>query len=338
MSLAVSRRCIVTGAAGLGLAAIVVRPGRAADYVFRQFHNQSETSSLHRRLTEMWAAVKAETNGRVETTVHAENAGIAGSDPAALKMLVSGELQFFTLMGGILGQVVPAAEVQQVPFAFRSEAEAHAASDGPLGDYIRAEMAAKGIHGFAVQAFDNGMRQISSSKRAIVAAADLEGQRIRLPAGQLFTDTFKALGAEPVTLNVNQIYDGLKSGKADAQENPLAVIELFKLYEVQRYISMTNHMWSGFNLMAHLGTWKALPDGIKEVIERNAAKHVRLQREEQRKLNASLRDTMAARGIAFNDADPASFRARLAPVYAAWKQKLGAKCWSLLEQTSGPLG
>jgi TRAP-type C4-dicarboxylate transport system, periplasmic component len=187
-------------------------------------------------------------------------------------MLISGELDFFTLMGGIRGQAVPVAEVQQVPFAFRTAAEAHEAADGALGAYLREEMAAKGIHGFPVGAFDNGMRQTSSTSRPITVPKDFEGLRIRLPAGQMFTDTFRALGAEPVTINVNGIYEALKSGKVDAQENPLAVNEVFRLYEVQKHLAMTNHMWSGFNLMANGALWRKLPEDIQATIERNAAR------------------------------------------------------------------
>jgi len=82
----------------------------------------------------------------------------------------------------------------------------------------------------------------------------------------------------------------------------------------------------------------ALPDDIKAVIETNAAKYVRQQREEQGKLNAGLRDSFAARGIAFNEVDQAAFRARLPGVYATWKDKLGNKCWGLLEAEVGKLG
>ena len=91
MPTASSRRSVVFASIGL-----VVRPAMAADYKFRQFHNQAASSPLHRRLVEMWAAIGAETGGRVEAEVFAENAGIAGSDPAALRMLISGELDFFT--------------------------------------------------------------------------------------------------------------------------------------------------------------------------------------------------------------------------------------------------
>jgi len=242
------------------------------------------------------------------------------------------------LMGGILGQAVPVAEVQQVPFAFRTAAEAHAAADGALGAYLREEMAAKGIHGFPVGAFDNGMRQTSSTRRPIAVPQDFEGLRIRLPAGQMFTDTFRALGAEPVTINVNGIYEALKSGKVDAQENPLAVNEVFRLYEVQKHLAMTNHMWSGFNLMANGALWQKLPEDIRATIERNAARFVRAQRDDQGRFNAGLRTSLAERGMVFNEVDQAPFRARMTPVYAAWREKLGSKCWTLLEGHVGRLG
>jgi len=328
-----TRRSFLSAGA-LGSAAVFVRSLKAADYTFNQFHNQPATSSLHRRLVEMWNAIRVETNGRVEADVFPENRGLPGSDPAALQMLVSGEIQFFTLMGGILANVVPSAEVQQVPFSFRSAAEAHRAMDGALGAYLRAEMAAKGIFGFPIGVFDNGMRQIASSTRPIVVPGDLAGIRMRVPAGDIFAETFRALGAEPVTLNVNAIYDGLKTGTVEAQENPLAVVDQFKLYEVVRYVSMTNHMWSGFNLMAHLPTWKRLPGDIKTIVERNAAKAVRAERADQESLNAGLRAALTRRGLIFNDVTQAPFRVNLSGLYTTWKGRLGTKCWSLLQAAS----
>ena len=247
MPTTLTRRSFVAGAA-LGSVSVFVKSLRAADYTFTQFHNQTATSSLHQRLVEMWAAIRTETRGRVETQVFAQNNRLAGSDPAALTMLVAGEIQFFTLMGGILGTVVPVAEIQQVPFSFRSAAHAHKAMDGALGGYLREEMAAKGIFGFPVGAFDNGMRHIAGTIRPIARPDDLIGLRMRVPAGQMVADTFRALGAEPITINSDGIYDALKTGKVDAQENPLALVDLFKIYEVVKYVSMTNHMWSGFNL------------------------------------------------------------------------------------------
>ena len=343
-----TRRSLVAGAV-LGSASILARSVRAAsrdgagqqqsraDFTFTQFHNQTSASPLHQRLVEMWVAIGKETGGRVKTQVLPENDKIPGSDPAALKMLVAGEIHFFTLMGGILGTVVPVAEVQQVPFAFRSASHAHRAIDGALGAYLREEMEAKGIHGFPVGAFDNGMRQIATATRPIVAPGDLQGIRMRVPAGAMVADTFKAFGSEPITINSNAIYEALKSGTVDAQENPLALVDLFKLYEVVKYVSMTNHMWSGFNLLAHLPTWTRLPSDLTTVIERNAAEQVRLQRLDQEQMNVRLRTELARRGLLFNDVDPGPFRDKLSGVYRGWKQRLGTRAWSLLEGTVGAL-
>jgi TRAP-type transport system periplasmic protein len=332
-----SRRSFVAAATAVG-STIIVKPTRAADYTFAQYHNQPTGGTLHKNLVAMWDAVRGESNGRVEATVYAENNKIAGGDPEAFKKLLAGEIQFFTLMGGIIGTVVPVAEAQQVPFAFKSEAEAHKAIDGPFGRYIGEEMAAKGMYLFPVAGFDNGMRQVTTVSRPIVKPDDFAGMKIRVPPGQMIFDTFAAFGAQPITTPANQIYDALKTGKVEAQENPLAIMQGYELDDMVRYVSMTNHMWSGFNLMAHLGTWQALPADVKAAIERNAAKYVRQQRAEQGRLNAGLRETFVARGVAFNEVDQAAFRARLPGVYATWKDKLGSKCWGLLEAEVGKLG
>jgi tripartite ATP-independent transporter DctP family solute receptor len=332
-----TRRTVLTAAAAAG-ATIIVKPTRAAEFKFVQYHNQAEISTLHKNLVAMWDAIRRETSGRAEAAVYAENNKLAAGDPAALKMLIAGEIQFFTLMGGIIGTVVPMAEVQQVPFAFRFAAEAHKAIDSPLGAYMGEEMAAKGMYLFPVAGFDNGMRQVTTVARPITRPEDLAGVKIRVPPGQMIFDTFQAFGAEPVTTSANLIYDALKTGKVGAQENPLAILENFHIYEVVKYVSMTNHMWSGFNQMAHLATWRGLPDDIKDVITRNVTKYVRQQRIDQGNVNASLRDKFIAGGLVFNEVDQAPFRARLGNVYATWKDKLGSKCWTLLEAEVGKLG
>jgi tripartite ATP-independent transporter DctP family solute receptor len=320
----------------LGSLTVFSRSLRAADFTFTQYHNQTPASSLHKRIVEMWDAIRVETTGRVEAQVFPQNNNIQGSDPAALKALVAGDIQFFTLMGGILGTIVPAAEVQQVPYAFRSAAHAHQAMDGPLGTYLCDEMTAKGIHGFRVGAFDNGMREITANKR-ITTPDDLAGLRMRVPAGQLGADTFKAWGCEPVIINSDSIYAALKDGRADAQENPLTLADQFKLYEVVKYVAMTDHMWSGFNLLANLPAWQRLPEDIKGIIDRNVARHVRLQRQDQIAANTRLRTELAARGLEFNTPGPAPFKRKLAGVYSSWKGKLGTRCWNLLENSAGSL-
>jgi len=149
-----------------------------------------------------------------------------------------------------------------------------------------------------IAAFDNGMRQVTPVNRPVAKPEDLSGMKVRVPPGQMIFDTFQAFGAQPVTTPANQIYGHAQERPCRrAEENPLAILEGFKLYEVVKYVSMTNHMWSGYNQMAHLDTWKRVPDDIKAVIERNVAKYVRQQREDQGALNASLRQSLTAAGL-----------------------------------------
>ena len=335
MAMPMTRRSFVAAVGGslTGFSRSVRGQEPYVEFAFRQYHNQTPSSSLHKRLVEMWDAVFKESGQRLVCKVFAQNNNIQGSDPAALKALVAGDIHFFTLMGGILGTLVPAAEVQQVPYAFRSAAHAHQAMDGPLGAYLIEEMAAKGIHGFRTGAFDNGMREITAHKR-ISTPADLRGLKMRVPAGQLVADTFKALGCEPVIINSDSIYAALKDGRADAQENPLTLADQFKLYEVVKYVAMTDHMWSGFNLLAHLQTWQRIPADLQAVIDRHVTQFVRLQRQDQIAANTRLRTELAGRGLEFNTPDAAPFKKQLSDVYATWRNKLGSKCWKLLEDST----
>ena len=103
----------------------------------RQFHNQPEESHQHRFLVDLWRDVHGKTGGHVDITVHARNAGVVGSDPHVLEMLVAGEVEFATMMGPLIGAQVPAVEIQGLPFAFRTSDQAHRSLDGPLGEYLR---------------------------------------------------------------------------------------------------------------------------------------------------------------------------------------------------------
>lgn len=309
----------------------------SARWTGRQFHNQPEASHTHGFLVALWDEVRAATGGALDVTVHAQNGGVAGSDPAVLDMLVSGELEFMTLMGGILGKVVPAAEIQGLPFAFASHAQVHAAMRGPLGDHIRAEMAAQGIHGFRDGVLENGFRHIVSVDRPVRSAADLAGYRMRIPDGRMFDDAFRALGATPVVVNIRELYGALAERRVDGQENPLAVVEVNRLYEVSRYVSLTAHMWSGFNLIGNLAFWRRLPVDVQETVNRAVATHVDRQRAYTDAFNRELETRLRVeRGMLFNTADAASFRAVLSgEFYRRWERELGATAWRLLEDAVG---
>jgi tripartite ATP-independent transporter DctP family solute receptor len=337
MSQLISRRHFTLGAMATGGMMLATRRAHAAGPELRQFHNQPADSPLHKRLVQMWDAVKLQSGGRVNVQTFADNNQIAGGDPAALNMVVNGDLDFFTLNGGSIGNLVPAMNVQGILFAFRAPEQVFGALDGDLGDYLREEMKTKGLYAVQRGCFDNGFHQITCATKPIRSVDDLQGLKIRTPDAPIYVEAWKALGAAPVVANLNKLYETLKNGTAEAQTNPLATAEFLKLYEVQKYVSLTNHGWSGFNLLANLKLWESFPRGVQQVITRNALKFVRLQREDHYALNTEFRTKLAQQGMTFNEADTSSFRPRLAAYYARWKDTVGSRAWGLLEAHVGKL-
>jgi TRAP-type transport system periplasmic protein len=339
-----TRRKILTQALLMGsnlpvLGSELPAANAAAKWTGRQFHNQPAASHQHVFLVDMWKQIAKETDGRLVVDVFPQNNQIPGSDPAALDMLHRGDLEFFTLMGGILGRLVPAAEIQGLPFAFSSHQQVHQLNDGELGRYIGKECAAHGIYRFQFGLMENGFRQVGMIDKPIKVATDLENMSIRVPDGEMFRDLFNSLGAKPVTINIRELYDSLKTRKVDGQENPLVITEVNKLYEVGKYQSMTNHMWSGFNLLANMKFWNRLPEDIQQLVQKNVQKYVAMQRLYTDELNRRLETSLELRGQIFNTADGASFRKALENgFYRRWKQQLGNTGWNLLEQGVGKIG
>ncbi|HYH41579.1 MAG TPA: TRAP transporter substrate-binding protein [Burkholderiales bacterium] len=303
-----------------------------------QVHSQPRESHLQKYLEMLWDGVRDETGGRLQVAVHPSSMNIAGAGPNVLKRVQSGEIAFHVLMGPGLAHAVPAMEIQGVPFAFTSSEQVAKVMDGALGDYLRAEMAAKGLYGFPCGLMENGFRQIVSADKPIRTADDLAGYRMRVPGARIIADVFDALGATPVTVSVDRLYTALRDGEVDGQENPLVVCEENRLYEVCRHVSITNHLWSGFNVYANLEFWNALPGDVQEIVNRHVANAVRAQRANVRSVNAALERGLAERGMVFNTADTTTFRRLLTTgFYGRWKNEVGHTAWSLLEAEVGKL-
>ncbi len=333
-----TRRRFTKGMAAAGGLLIFSRRAAAADFEMRQLHNQRAASPLHKRLVEMWASIKKETAGRVEVQVFPDSNLGQPNQGNAQDMLVRGELEFNTVSGNGLASLVPPAEVQTTPYAFRTREQVFRAIDGDIGDYLRTELRAKGLHMVPFGGFENGFHQITTSSRPIRTAADLQGLKLRAPGSPAYLDFFRTYGAVTTSANISTLYAILKSGQVDAQEDPLDIVEFLKLYEVQRYASITNHSWSGYNLLASLKVWERLPADVREIIERNARRFVDLQRQDMEAMDRQVRSALPGHGMALNEADTASFRPQLGAFYARWRKHVGERAWTLLEGHVGRLG
>ena len=320
-------------AAGLPLGSAYAQK---AEFSYKYANNLPVTHPMNIRAKEMVDAIRAETKGRVDIQIFPNNQ--LGSDTDMLSQLRSGALEFFTLSGLILSTLVPATSITGIGFAFADYDKVWKALDGELGAYVRAQIAKAGIVPMD-KIWDNGFRQITSSSKPINTADDLKGFKIRVPVSPLWTSMFKALEAAPASINFAEVYSALQTKIVDGQENPLAIIQTAKLYEVQKYCSITNHMWDGFWFLANGKAWEKLPPDLRAIVAKHMNAAGASERADVASLNASLQKDLTDKGLVFNQAKTDTFRDKLrkAGFYEEWKGKYGNEAWALLERYSGKL-
>ena len=330
-----TRRSLMLGAAAGALATPFVRPraALAADYELKVANNQPLTHPSNTRLAEAIERIREESSGAVELTVFPQSQ--LGADTDVLSQLRGGGVDFFMLSPLILSTFVPNASLNGIGFAFPDYDAVWSAMDGELGAYVRGQIEDQGLYAFE-RIWDNGFRQTSTSTIPIETPADFENFKIRVPVSPLWTSMFTAFGAAPTSINFSEVYTALQTGVVDGQENPLAILSNFKLWEVQNHVSMTNHMWDGFWMLANRRSWGGLPDDMKEVVATNFNASAMEQRDDIEALNATLQGELEANGMAFNTPDTAPFQQKLveAGFYEEWKEKYGEEAWSILESAS----
>ena len=335
----IDRRRFVQAAAGAAaLAATGARPAfaQAAEFQLKWANNIPVSHPSTIRIKEAADKIKAETKGRVDIQVFPNNQ--LGGDTDMLSQIRSGAIDFFPLSGLILQTLVPVAAINGVAFAFKDYPTVWAAMDGDLGAFVRANIAKSGLFTFD-RCLENGYRQITSSTRPINTPDDLKGFKIRVPPSPLWTSLFKALGASPASINFSEVYSALQTKVVEGQENALSLLEIAKLYEVQKYVSMTDHMWDGQWILANGKTWTSIPKDLQDIITRNVTAAVLAQRDDMAKLSVGVEATLKQKGMVFNYPDKNAFRAVLtkAGFYDEWKGKFGAEGWAALEKYAGKL-
>ena len=207
--------------------------------------------------------------------------------------------------------------------------------DGKLGALIRREIAKTQAIMALESMWDNGFRQITNSSRPIAQASDLQGIKLRVPLAPLYTSMFAALGASPTSLGIAELYTSLQTKLADGEENPLPIIDLYKFYEVQKYCSLTNHMWDGFWMLANQRSWNRIPADLQPVVSRHLNDAAKLMRTDVVQLNEGVLDRLSKTDLSINKVGSAdSFRTVLtkAGFYSTWHKTYGEEAWSALEE------
>ena len=325
---------------GLGLAAGGLpgapRAFAAQKFTYRLGDDLPLAHPLNVELRAAAANIAARSKGRLTILLFPNNQ--LGGDTDMLSQIRSGAVEMLTMSGNILATMLPVESIYNMPFAFPDYDHVWAAMDGGLGDYLRGQLSTVGFHALDKH-WDNGFRQITSSEKKVSAPADLRGFKIRVPVSPLWLSLFHALGAAPTPINWSETYTALQTHIVDGQENPLVVIETGKLYEVQKYAALTNHMWDGYFLLVNQAAWERLPADLRQILAEELNAAALRQRKAVVAMNNTLQTTLTGQGMSFNTPDRAAFRQTLvnAGFYTEWKKKYGATAWTLLEKYSGPL-
>lgn len=334
----VTRRDALRTLAGVPLAVAAFGVPRLAsaapEYVFKYGNNLPVSHPLNVRAKEAAERVAQESNGRMEVQIFPNNQ--LGGDTDMLAQVRSGGIDMFNAGTMVIATLAPISAITAMGFAFSNDEEVWQAVDGKLGDHIRGAFSRVGLHTLD-KMWNNGFRQVTTSNRPINAATDLEGMKIRVPVSPMGISLFKALRASPASLQFSEVYSALQTKVVDAQENPLAIVDTAKLFEVQKYCSLTNHSWDGYHLVINGRSWRALPDDLKEIYSRAFNEAGLQQRQDLVLLNSTLQDDLRAKGMVINATEPQSFREQLreAGFYAEWQKKFGPESWALLEEYVG---
>lgn len=330
----ISRRTILAGAAMTG-ASVLSRRANAAEFDLKYGNDLPAGHPINKRAAEACDAIRAATNGRVNIQIF-PNSQLGGSTDM-LSQVRSGALDIFTV-GSPLANLIPVSAIPSIAFAFQNFDGVWAAVDGDLGAHIRQQIGTIGLIGFD-KMWDNGFRQITTSNKPINEPNDLKGLKLRVPVSPLFTSMFRALGTSPTAINFVEVYTALQTKVVDGQENPLALIDAAKFYEVQKFCSLTGHMWEGFWMVANKRNFEQLPADLRATTMKLLNEGAVKQRADMAALNATLETQLKEKGLTFNTVNKKPFQDALkaAGFYAEWRGKFGEEAWKTLERYSGAL-
>jgi len=332
-----SRRQFLAASAAVPLVSILTRPAGAAEFTLKFATGQDPTHPVNKRAAEAIERIKAATNGRVEINLFPANQ--LGSDTDLLGQIRNGAVDYLNIGSSVLATLVPGAGIINTGFAFTSSEQVWKAMDGGLGKFVKGEIEKVGLLQVC-KSWENGFRQLTSSTRQIKTPDDLKGFKMRVPAAPILTSLFQALGAGPTPINFNEVYSALQTKVVEGQENPLAIIATAKLNEVQKYCSLTSHVWDAYLILANRRSFERLPAEVKEIVVRELDKAADDERKDIAALSDSLRADLTAKGMTFIEVDKAAFRDTLKKTtfYKDWRAKFGEAGWGQLQSAVGELG
>ena len=307
------KRMFMVALTGLALSVSAV----SAQTVLKLSHNAAPGNPKAVASDKFAELVELKTNGRVKVVVG--GSAQFGDDAESITNMRLGTLALSANSQGATSGAVPEFALLGLPFLFKDLNHAYRVVDGPVGQKLGDAANNKGL--VLLSLWDNGIRHTSNNKRPINTPSDLKGIKLRTPPDPMTLDIFTALGANPAPLAFSELYIALQQGVFDGQENPLVNIYSSKLYEVQKYISLTGHKYEATPLLASKVVWNTISKQDQAAVKEAAIEAGKLNRQLSLAADADLKAKLTAAGVQINPVDQAPFISQTKNVYDKWSKQ-----------------
>ena len=321
-----NRRSLVAAAAAVTLATPFAASAQFAERTIKLTNGVNEDHPVGQGVKKMQEVLAAKTGGKMK--IAAFWGGAAGGDLQATQALRAGTQEMVCTSSSPLVGIVKELGVFDLPFLFANEKEADAVLDGPAGQYFNKKLEEAGLVNLAY--WENGFRNLTNSKRPVARLEDLNGIKLRVMQNNVYLDSFKMLGANAVPLPFSELFSAMETNTVDGQENPYNTILSSKFYEVQKYLTVTNHVYSPWIVLVSKKYWDGLSKAEQKVLLDAAKKSRDFERQDTRaEADKALAD-LKAKGMQVNElpaAEASRMREKLAAVNAGIAANVGEALW-----------
>ncbi|GLC97611.1 ABC transporter substrate-binding protein [Cupriavidus sp. TA19] len=298
----------------------------AADITARQLkfgHLSPDDAPLGQGALKFAELVAKKSDNKIQIKVYPS--GQLGSEAQQIGATQGRTQDFILLSTTPLSSVVKELQIMDFPGIVSTPAEADALLDGPAGKKMLGRFEARNLVGLAF--FENGFRHLTNNKKRVVKLEDMRGLKVRVQQSPSSIDVFQRLGTNPVPMSWNQLYTALETRTVDAQENPIATIHAGKLYEVQKYMTLTAHAYGANVLVGSKKLWESLSADERKIITEAAVEARNFQRKLSREKEQALMAEMTASGLSVDRFAPEEFnklRTAVQPVLEKYSKDIGA--------------
>lgn len=295
-------------------------------------HVEAEDRSTHRALVEHFKKpVEEKSKGSISVQIYANS--VLGGDSELTESVAMGTLEAALPSTSVLVSYSDDFGIMDMPYLFNSPEKAFEAMDGDLGDYFNEKLEKVGIHGLGYSY--NGLRSMTNSSHPIETPEDLKGLKMRVMENEVFIDFFETLGASATPMSFNELFTGLQQHTVDGQENPSSLIYASKFQEVQKYLSLTEHVNNFLGFIMNKDFYDSLTKEQQEIVQDAAQEFVDYQRKMELEDTEEYVKKLEEEGMQVNkltDEQKIKFRQELEPMYEKYEEKFGEEIFETLEK------